>query len=94
MNQIEAVQNYLANSNNHLIHMQDGDYSVKLHDPKVDAHLVNRLDDVTQDHINPNPYNIVTVKKDFLTSDHNTLTKVVKLQVDAQNNISNVVESK
>lgn len=91
---ITAAKAYLEDNDNHLTHMTDGDFQVDTHDTAIDSHIVSHLPNVDQAHIDTDVYDVVTVTKDLTMGDGAIIQKVVKLEVDKDNNVKNVLESK
>lgn len=75
-------------------HMADGSYTTDVHDSTIDSHVVNHLPGVEEEDIDKNPYHMVTISKDITASDGAIINKVVKLEVDSDNKVQNVIESK
>jgi len=94
MTPIEVAKDYLKNTDNHLTHMSDGDFEVDSHDTNIDSHIVSHLPNVDQSHIDTDPYDVVTITKNIVMGDGATIQKVVKLEIDKDNKVKNVLESK
>lgn len=90
---INIAKDFL-NKHLHLSDMSSGDFSVDLHDHAGDAHLVDNLDNVDQSHIDTDPYHVVTINKDITTEDGAIIPRTIKVEIDQNNNIQNVLESK
>lgn len=91
---IDTVKDYLE-SHPTLNHMLDGGiFEEHAHDSSEDAHLIHHLDEVNNSHLNTEPFSTVTVTKDITMNDGLVIPKVVKVQLNSDNNIESVVESK
>jgi hypothetical protein len=78
----------------HLSDMADGNFNVDKHDPSIDSHVVDLLDDVDQSHIKTDPYHVVTVNKSVTAEDGAIIPRSIKVEIDKDNNVKNVLESK
>ena len=91
---INIVKDFL-NKHLHLSDMLDGgEFKVDTHDSSIDSHVVDLLDDVNQSHINTDPYHVITVNKNVTAPDGAIIPRSIKVEIDKDNNIKNVIESK
>lgn len=94
MTPINKVKSYLKNHPT-LSHMLDGGkFEIHDHDSTLDKHIIQHLDEVSEEHLSEKGFQTVTVTKDIKTEDGLAIPKIVKIQLSENNNIESVLESK